>query len=733
MRVANEALVSPIDRQDVMASPDAQPDCPKMRPRMTARKMLALLLLTLLSTLLILELSVSSAYPRERTGPLRAIHSFLSSVAGALPTGPWHVRPRSGIRKDGTILDVGSFRPSQLKENDRRRAIRNATVRAWDAYARSAWGFDELRPLTRQGQDTFAPGLGTTIVDSLSTLYLMGGLGQRYNRARAWVDRHLDFGKVGNVIVFETVIRVLGGLLSIYHLSGDEMYMRKAEDLGRRLAPAFESETGLPYPRCFLNETGRCGYHNSNSDAVFLAEAGTLQLEFRALAHHSEDPTLRSLRSTTEKVITSLQSAGSSSTRLKDADRVLLPFALSHTTGRFSTNTVTMGAPADSYFEYLIKMWRQGGKHEGYLWELFKQIIDSMHDVVIMKTADGDVITRDVIPRVEGEPMYMDRMDHLSCYIPGMIVLGLDGLKADETERYRRWEKTAKDLTETCYHMYSRSPSGLAGEQIRISRDGGWRMSGGYQLRPEAVEAFFYMYRHTKDEKYRDWGWEVFENIERHCRTPSGGYTVLHVARTRKPRQGDIMHSFLLAETFKYLFLLFGDDDNELSPEQWVFNTEAHPLLITPSIGEERTGGFHGFAVDSNTIAFQRESEKAGPTGGEAVSRDESRVEDSVDKDSLAERVAEPSSNAPSAQLLAPNAGQGRAAAGNFRTASEGAAGLNGAIHDGENPAFRVEDLRSQGDVSQRSSSGGPVPPANSETMCAASDIRRTAVHSASV
>jgi hypothetical protein len=41
----------------------------------------------------------------------------------------------------------------------------------------------------------------------------------------------------------------------------------------------------------------------------------------------------------------------------------------------------------------------------------------------------------------------------------------------------------------------------------------------------------------------------------------------------------DQMPSFLLAETFKYLYLLFASDDL-LPLDDWVFNTEAHPLPI---------------------------------------------------------------------------------------------------------------------------------------------------------
>lgn len=58
---------------------------------------------------------------------------------------------------------------------------------------------------------------------------------------------HLSWPDGSIVQVFEVNIRILGGLLSAYYLSGgDEMFLNKAEELGLRLAPAFKTSSGLP-------------------------------------------------------------------------------------------------------------------------------------------------------------------------------------------------------------------------------------------------------------------------------------------------------------------------------------------------------------------------------------------------------------------------------------------------------------------------------------------------------
>ena len=79
-------------------------------------------------------------------------------------------------------------------------------------------------------------------------------------------------------------------------------------------------------------------------------------------------------------------------------------------------------------------------------------------------------------------------------------------------------------------------------------------VSEGYQLRPEIIESAYYLYHYTKDPKYLEMGRVFFEDIVKYCRT-ANGYTTLRSVVTKE--KGDRMHSFWLAETLKYLYLLF--------------------------------------------------------------------------------------------------------------------------------------------------------------------------------
>jgi endoplasmic reticulum Man9GlcNAc2 1,2-alpha-mannosidase len=178
--------------------------------------------------------------------------------------------------------------------------------------------------------------------------------------------------------------------------------------------------------------------------------------------------------------------------------------------------------------------------------------------------------------------------DHLVCFLPGVLALGShNGLDSADLE-------LAKELTYTCWQMYEVTPTGLAPEITHFnmnpqgSSDIVIKAADAHNLlRPETVESLVYLYRLTGDEKYREWGWKIFRAFEAHSRVASGGYTSLHSVLRVPAEPRDKMESFWLGETLKYFFLLFSDS-SVIPLDDYVFNTEAHPLPIlrrTPSDG----------------------------------------------------------------------------------------------------------------------------------------------------
>lgn len=99
-------------------------------------------------------------------------------------------------------------------------------------------------------------------------------------------------------------------------------------------------------------------------------------------------------------------------------------------------------------------------------------------------------------------------------------------------------------------------------------------------LRPETVESLFYMYRFTKDKKYREWGWQIFRAFMKYTKIDGGFSSINNVKSPSNPGFKDKLESFFLAETLKYLFLLFSDDPKLIPLDKYVFNSEAHPLPI---------------------------------------------------------------------------------------------------------------------------------------------------------
>lgn len=67
-----------------------------------------------------------------------------------------------------------------------------------------------------------------------------------------------------------------------------------------------------------------------------------------------------------------------------------------------------------------------------------------------------------------------------------------------------------------------------------------------YILRPETVESLFLAFRLTGDQRYREWGWSIFQAIEKHCRVPSGGYAAILNVDEVPARQEDKMETFLM-------------------------------------------------------------------------------------------------------------------------------------------------------------------------------------------
>jgi ER degradation enhancer, mannosidase alpha-like 2 len=412
--------------------------------------------------------------------------------------------------------------------------VRAEALAAWQGYERYAWGHDELRPLSKTARDWYAEPLLMTPVDALDTLLLMG-LEAEAARAKALIVERLSFDKDVPVKNFEITIRMLGGLLSGYQMTGDRRLLQLAEDLGTRLLPAFDSPTGMPYT--FVNlKTGQTSGPRSNP-----AEIGSLLLELGTLA-----------RATGRQVF--YDKAKNALVQLyRRRSRIgLVGEEIDVRTGEWTSRASHVGGGIDSYYEYLLKSARLFGDADCA--EMWRRSIAAVNRRLADDTPGG--LWYGQVDMATGKRTASE-FGALHAFFPAVLALGGD------LGRARR-------LEDSCYRMWNLhgiEPELIDYRTMRV-------VAAGYPLRPEIVESAYYLRRYTRDARYLEMGRTFLAGLLAHCRT-GAGYTVLASVITRE--KGDLMPSYFLAETLKYLYLIFAPDET-LDFDHIVFNTEGHPL-----------------------------------------------------------------------------------------------------------------------------------------------------------
>eukprot|EP01083_Nonionella_stella_P032757 89633_1 len=242
-------------------------------------------------------------------------------------------------------------------------------------------------------------------------------------------------------------------------------------------------------------------------------------------------------------------------------------------------NEMAWGAMGDSFYEYLLKFWIYTGKDPSSRYRrMYVEAVEGMAEHLwSFNTPSG----LNYIAEWKGGRNDA-KFDELACFTGGMLALGyLHGAGYTE-EMNRKHLKMGEALGETCYQMFVRQKAGVSPEYVRFTDSGMQNGVDFYILRPETVETMMYLYRITKDEKWRNKGWQIYENIVRSTKVERGGTgyaPVLSVGHNPHHDSKGVMHSFFLAETLKYLYLLFSDDQ-VIPLDKFVFNTEAHPVLI---------------------------------------------------------------------------------------------------------------------------------------------------------
>jgi hypothetical protein len=503
---------------------------------------------------------------------------------------------------------------------------------------------DELRPVsckpqTRNRENPADIGLNdvlgnysVTLVDSLSTLAILASDEEPKHAKRALKEfqsgiktlvelygdgtekgrcgkRACGFDLDSKVQVFETNIRGVGGLLSAHLFAVgdlpirgyspawkedwqgnqyiqwkgfkyDGQLLRLAHDLASRLLPAFNTTTGLPYPRANLRhgipfyrdaEAGICRLDGTSSDPREITEtcsagAGSLVLEFTTLSRLTGDSRFEALA---KKAFWAVWERRSSIG--------LIGGGIDAESGQWTMPPLAgIGAGIDSFFEYALKshillsgLPYNATSHQAALQndpESFLRTWQQAHGAVRRHISRSPIMEKHPYygqsDLITGAARY-SWIDNLSAYYPGLLTLAGELEEAAESHL----------VYAALWTRYSALPERWHAHNSAI--DPSFKHWAG---RPEFIESTYYLYQATKDPWYLHVGEMAIRDIRRRCWTKCGWADLGDVV---SGEQRDRMESFFLGETAKYLYLLFtADHPLNTKDAPIVFSTEGHPLII---------------------------------------------------------------------------------------------------------------------------------------------------------
>lgn len=495
----------------------------------------------------------------------------------------------------------------------RQAAVKEAFVHTWKGYKDYAWLQDEVTPVSGSYKNGFGQR-AATLVDALDTLVIMG-LDKEFEEAVQAV-KEIDFTTtaVFKLNVFETTIRYLGGLLGAYDMSNGKhrVLLDKAVQLGDMLYAAFDTAGRLPITRWDW-ENAALGEKQTEDQQALSAEIGSLTLEFTRLSQLTKDPRYYDAVQRVSDVL----DVNQNKTKIPG----LFPVLVSPLRHEFSGDTFTMGGMTDSLYEYMPKQYLLLGGLKDQYKRLYESAINAAKQHLFFRPLNSKgldlLLPGDARISAAGSVKLEPDGQHLACFAGGMVAIGAKIFnRTDELD-------TARKLVDGCIWAYESMPTGIMPEHFRaIPCEEGddctydikkwhdavkYSASGDYNtlewdvqdiikadglqpgfakyhdprylLRPEAIESVFILYRITGDPALQDTAWRMFESIHNATLTDIAYSAITDVSSPlgKNPQKTDECESFWMAETLKYFYLIFSEP-GLASLDDYVFNTEAHPL-----------------------------------------------------------------------------------------------------------------------------------------------------------
>ncbi len=425
------------------------------------------------------------------------------------------------------------------------------TMRSWQSYKQYAWGHDVLAPLSKSHKDWYAKPLYISPIDAYSTLAVMG-LDEEAKMIENYVVDSLDFNVDIDAKIFEVNIRILGGLLSMYEISGNAKVLDKARDFADRMLPAFNTQTGIPTYWVNL-KTGE-----TKGDTVNVAEAASYTFEMGILSYYTKDPTYyQAAKKATMAVFN------------RRSDIGLIGDVIDVQSGQWVSKQSHICAGVDSYYEYLYKSYLMFGDND--LKEVWDQSIGPIHQYM----------AEDYKGQLWYGRVDMETGAHVSsvvtlydAFFPALLALSGD------LEHAKKYQNTWSAL----WNKYGLEPMVYDYKKEQPNYP-------AYDLNPEIIESAYYLYHFTGDSIYFNMNASFWEDIKKYCKTDVAFTSVADVQTMEKK---DYMPTFFFAETLKYLYLTFSMHTGEFSFDNHLFTTEAHQFNRN-HINQEAAAEYLGF------------------------------------------------------------------------------------------------------------------------------------------
>ncbi|KAH8671831.1 glycoside hydrolase family 47 protein [Tricladium varicosporioides] len=531
-----------------------------------------------------------------------------------LPTGmPKKIPAVQAARPNETP----KMKEERLKKRD---AIKESFMHSWEGYKKNGWLRDEVAPLSGKWKDTFG-GWAATLVDSLDTLWIMGLKEEFEVAVRAIEEIDFTTTEEKDVNVFETTIRYMGGFLAAYDISGAKYpaLLAKAVEVGELVMCCFDTPNRMPITRWDWKKYGE-GNSQRAPQRTLVSELGSLSLEFTRLSQLTGDP----------KYYDAIQRIADEFDKSQNSTRLpgMWPVSVDASVPSFKDdNLFTLGGMSDSLYEYFPKQYLiLGGvlDQPKKLYEDFIKVAKAHMFFKIYNPKNEDLLVSGDL-RMNGEDISLiPRGQHLTCFTGGMVGLASRIFKRPDDLAI------AEALTAGCVWAYDSNPNGIAPEIYTVlpcpkNHDCKWSEDIYYEalsnmfpfqngvteavehrnermktlvperklvpglmnvddrryiLRPEAIESVFMMWRITGHPEWQDAAWRMFQAVERVSRTDIAAAAIADITVPKdqvRDQQVDSMESFWLAETLKYFYLCF-DEWDSVSLDEYVLNTEAHPL-----------------------------------------------------------------------------------------------------------------------------------------------------------